>query len=95
MLNWLKRWRLRHNPYVGIFRGWHKDRFNAYSPNGDYSLWIANGVTYFKDCDLRRGNKKLLIGLSKKQRKMLWQALKHDMEQDALEGLASLMDVEP
>jgi hypothetical protein len=95
MFKWLKRWQLRHNPYIGIFRGWHRDRFNLRSPNGDYSLWIANGLSYFKDCDIRKGNKKLLIGLSDKERKILWQAAKHDMEQDALEELATLRDVEP
>lgn len=83
MFGWLKRWLCRENPYIGRFRGWHTDRYRAYSPDGEYHLWIANGFTFFYDCDVYPGKRSMHLKLlSRRERKLIWEALKHDLAED-------------
>lgn len=75
------------NPYIGMFRGWNADRYTASSPDGQFAVWIANGFYGFQDDTITMPKRQLLATATSKERRLMWHALQHDLNQDNLDRL--------
>lgn len=89
ILRWL---RILKNPYIGLFRGWRKTTYNLISPNGTYSLWIANGRFSLDDDNIVQGRQRMLGGASYIDKSLIWRAIKHDMRADGIGQLKRFME---
>lgn len=77
------------NPYIGMFRGWEHDKYKAWSPDRTKCVWISNGFFAFGDYDSYSFSKAkpFLHVLTKRQKRLLYKALIHDLRQDVVEEL--------
>lgn len=80
MINWFyKLFTYKHNPYIGMFRGWKITKYRATSPDGRFIFWVANSFYGFTD---HNTNHEFLKLLNRKERRLVWIALQHDIKQD-------------
>lgn len=97
MLTWLKKTfgkKTESNPYIGVFTDWELHRHFIASPCGRYCLWTSNGFNYFEDWDRTYKPKHLqnvpnvpiLTFMDTKTKRLLWDAVTHDLQQKAKEN---------
>lgn len=88
LVTWVKsklRIGIEHNPYYGLFKGWHSNAYTAVSPGRMYGLRIKQGFLGFKD----HGDydKELLVSAPFWQKRLIWKALMHDLHTNNVAGL--------
>lgn len=54
------------------FHDWKIDGYVAYSPDGKYAFWIANGFSFFRDYDPHFPRQTFLSGVGIWQRWKIW-----------------------
>lgn len=92
MFAWLRKFLYKTpepiNPYIGTFVNWKIDHWTATSPCNNYCLWIRSGFDCFRDRFRSEAKTKgILAGLDEKERRLIWDALMHDMAVNARRNL--------